>query len=125
MASAVTKTVLCVDDSASSRALMACALLPHGYTVVQAVDGTDGLSKMGAHKIDLVISDLYMPKMNGIEMSQAIRDDNRFDGVPIILMTAEVQKDEMHKYKVVGITGWISKPFKLREICNLAKKLIG
>ncbi|WP_160116036.1 response regulator [Candidatus Halocynthiibacter alkanivorans] len=121
----MTKTVLCVDDSASSRALMACALKPHGYTVVQAVDGTDGLGKMGAHKIDLVISDLNMPKMNGIEMIQAIRDDNRFDGVPIILMTAEGQKDELHKYKVVGITGWISKPFKLREICSLAKKLIG
>jgi len=104
---------------------MALALKPHGYTVLQAVDGTDGLGKMGAHQIDLVISDLNMPKMNGIEMIRAIRDDNRLDGVPIILMTAQGQKEEMHKYKVVGVTGWISKPFELREICSIVKKLIG
>jgi len=104
---------------------MALALKPHGYTVVQAVDGTDGLGKMGAHQIDLVISDLNMPKMNGIEMIRAIRDDNRLDGVPIILMTAQGQKEEMHKYKVFGVTGWISKPFELREICSIVKKLIG
>jgi len=121
----MTKTILCVDDSASSRALMAFALKPCGYAVVQAVDGADGLGKMSEHKIDLVITDLNMPTMNGIEMIRAVRDDTRFDGVPVILMTAEGQKEEMHKYKVVGVTGWISKPFKLKDISSVVKKLIG
>jgi len=121
----MTKIVLCVDDSASSRALMACALKPQGYTVVQAVDGSDGLEKMGGQKVDLVISDLHMPKMNGIDMIRAIRDDTRYDGVPIILLTADNQKDNMHKCKVAGAAGWISKPLNIREICGIVKKLIG
>ena len=104
---------------------MACALKPHGYTVVQAEDGTDGLDKMGGQKIDLVISDLNMPKMNGIEMIRAIRDDTRFDGIPIILLTAEGQKEKLHKCKVSGAAGWIAKPLNVREICSIVRKLIG
>ena len=121
----MTKTVLSVDDSASSRHLMACALKPYGYTVVQAVDGIDGLSKMRAQKIDVVVTDVNMPRMNGIEMTRAIRADASFDGVPIILLTAKGQKEKMHKCKVAGAAAWICKPLNAKEICEIVKKVVG
>jgi len=121
----MTKTVLCVDDSASSRALMAFALKPRGYTVIQAEDGIDGLDKMAGRKVDLVITDLNMPKMNGIEMINSIRENAGFDGVPIILLTAEDQQNKMHKCKIAGAAGWIAKPLNVREICGMVKRLIG
>jgi len=121
----MTKIILCVDDSASSRALMASVLKPRGYKVVQATDGIDGLAKMAETKVDLVITDLNMPKMNGIEMINSIRGTAQYDGVPLILLTAQGQKEHEHKCQIVGAAGWISKPLKVSEICNMVKRLIG
>ena len=121
----MTKTVLSVDDSASIREMMAFALEPRGYRVVQAEDGVDGFNKMAANKIDLVITDLNMPKMNGIEMTRAIRADPRFDGVPIVLLTTEGQREKMLEGKAAGAVGWIVKPFDEQKICGIVKKMIG
>ncbi len=121
----MTKTVLSVDDSPSIRDMMAFALEPRGYKVVQAEDGIDGLNKMGSHKIDLVITDLNMPRMNGIEMTRAIRADRRFDGVPIVLLTTEGQREKMIEGKSAGAVGWIVKPFDEQKICGIVKKMIG
>lgn len=119
------KTVLSVDDSPSIRQMMAFALEPRGYTVVQAADGREGLSQMGAHKIDLVVTDLNMPVMNGIEMTRAIRADPRFDGVPVVLLTTEGQKQKMIEAKSAGAAGWIVKPFDEQKICSIVAKMIG
>jgi two-component system, chemotaxis family, chemotaxis protein CheY len=121
----MTKTVLSVDDSPSIREMMAFALEPHGYTVVQAEDGTDGLRQMSSNNIDLVITDLNMPNMNGIEMTRAIRADTRFDGVPIVLLTTEGQREKMLEGKAAGAAGWIVKPFDEQKICSIVKKMIG
>lgn len=119
------KTILSVDDSASIREMVTFALEPRGYAVVQAEDGRDGLTKMAENKIDLVITDLNMPNMNGIEMTRAIRADARFDGVPIVLLTTEGQKEKMMEGKSAGAVGWIVKPFDEQKICSIVAKMIG
>jgi len=121
----MTKTVLSVDDSASIREMMSFALEPKGYTVVKAEDGQDGLKKISENKIDLVITDLNMPNMNGIEMTRAIRADSRFDGIPIVLLTTEGQKEKMMEGKAAGAVGWIVKPFDEQKICGIVAKMIG
>ncbi len=121
----MSKTVLSVDDSASIREMIAFALEPRGYCVVQAEDGNDGLRKMRENKIDMVITDLNMPNMNGIEMTRAIRTDNQFDGVPVILLTTEAQKEKMMEGKAAGAVGWIVKPFDEQKICSIVAKMIG
>lgn len=121
----MSKTVLSVDDSASIRDMVAFALEPRGYTVVKAEDGQDGLAKMAENKIDMVITDLNMPNMNGLEMTRAIRDDRRYDGIPILLLTTEGQKEKMIEGKKAGAAGWIVKPFDEEKICGVVAKLIG
>lgn len=121
----MSKTILSVDDSASIREMIAFALEPKGYAVVQAEDGNDGLRKMRENKIDMVITDLNMPNMNGIEMTRAIRTDNQFDGVPVILLTTEAQKEKMMEGKAAGAVGWIVKPFDEQKICSIVAKMIG
>jgi two-component system chemotaxis response regulator CheY len=121
----MTKTVLSVDDSASIRDMVAFALGSRGYNVVKAVDGQDGLKQMAETKVDLVVTDLNMPTMNGIEMIKAIRADGRYDGVPIVMLTTEAQKDKMMEGKSAGATGWIVKPFDEQKLCGVVSKLIG
>lgn len=121
----MSKTVLSVDDSASIRDMMAFSLEPRGYTVVKAEDGVDGLRQLAAHKVDLVITDLNMPNMNGLEMTRAIRQDARFDGIPVVLLTTEGQKEKMIEGKQAGAAGWIVKPFDEAKICGIVAKMIG
>ena len=121
----MSKTILSVDDSASIRDMVAFALEPKGYAVVKAEDGKDGLVKMAQHDIDLVITDLNMPNMNGLEMTRAIREDDRYDGIPVVLLTTEGQKEKMIEGKKAGAAGWIVKPFDEAKICGVVAKMIG
>ena len=77
------------------------------------------------NKIDMVITDLNMPNMNGLEMTRAIRADQRYDGVPIVLLTTEGQKEKMIEGKKAGAAGWIVKPFDEEKICGVVAKMIG
>jgi two-component system chemotaxis response regulator CheY len=122
----MSKTVLSVDDSASIRDMIAFALEPRGYTVDKAEDGAKGLERMKrGGKVDLIITDLNMPVMNGIEMIRAIRADRRFDGVPIVMLTTEAQKSKMMEGKEAGATGWLVKPFDEQKLASVVSKLIG
>lgn len=121
----MSKTVLTVDDSASIRSAVAFALEPKGYKVVQAADGREGLAALKSNAVNLVITDLNMPNMNGIEMIRAVRGDRSFDGVPIVLLTTESQKDKMMEGKQAGAAGWIVKPFDEQKICAVVAKMIG
>jgi two-component system chemotaxis response regulator CheY len=121
----MTKTVLSVDDSASIRDMVAFALKPRGYAVDTAADGAKGLERMKKGHVDLVITDLNMPVMDGIEMIRAIRADRRFDGVPIVMLTTEAQKSKMMEGKAAGATGWIVKPFDEQKLASVVTKLIG
>ncbi|WP_050930093.1 response regulator [Aestuariivita boseongensis] len=121
----MSKTVLTVDDSASIRSAIAFALQPKGYKVIQAEDGRAGLAALKANAVDMVITDLNMPNMNGIEMIRAVRSDRTLDGVPIVLLTTESQKEKMLEGKQAGAAGWIVKPFDEQKICAVVSKMIG
>lgn len=119
------KTILSVDDSASIRQMVKFTLTKEGYDVVEAVDGKDALAKAGGQKIDMVVTDLNMPNMDGITLIKELRKLAAYKFVPIIMLTTESQDSKKQEGKSAGATGWIVKPFKPEQLTGVVKKVLG
>ena len=119
------KKILAVDDSISIRKSISFVLTQEGYEVVEAVDGVDGLAKAKEDKFNLVITDINMPNMDGIEMIKQIRQTEGYKFTPIIALTTENQDSKMQEGKAAGATGWIVKPFTSKKLLAIVKKIIG
>jgi two-component system, chemotaxis family, chemotaxis protein CheY len=121
----MSKTVLTVDDSASMRQMVKLTLSGAGYQVVEANDGADGLSKAQAGAMDMVVTDLNMPNMNGLELIRELRKLPAYKGVPIIFLTTESDATMKQEAKAAGATGWITKPFQQEQLVSVVKKVLG
>ena len=119
------KTILSVDDSSSIRQLVKLTLTGAGYQVVEAVDGRDGLAKVHKGGVDMVLTDLNMPNMDGISMIREMRALPSCRGLPIIFLTTESDNDKKSQAKAAGATAWIVKPFKQEMLLAVAKKVLG
>ncbi|MBO4438955.1 MAG: response regulator [Spirochaetaceae bacterium] len=119
------KKILIVDDSISIRKSISFVLAEEGYEVVEAEDGLDGLKKAEASQCNLVITDINMPNMNGIELIKALREKPEYKFVPIIALTTESQDGKMQEGKAAGATGWIVKPFTTEKLSAIVKKVLG
>jgi two-component system chemotaxis response regulator CheY len=117
--------ILTVDDSASVRMTTKIALTNAGYQVTEAVDGLDGLTKAKAASFDLIVTDLNMPNMNGLEMIEALRQSPDHTGLPIIFLTTESDGDMKARAKAAGATGWMTKPFDPEQLVKIARKILG
>jgi two-component system chemotaxis response regulator CheY len=117
--------ILTVDDSASVRMTTKIALTNAGYQVTEAVDGLDGLTKAKAASYDLIVTDLNMPNMNGLEMIEALRQSPDHTGLPIIFLTTESDGDMKARAKAAGATGWMTKPFDPEQLVKIARKILG
>lgn len=121
----MSKTIMTVDDSRSVRQMVSFTLKQAGYDVLEAVDGKDGLDRLGISKVDMLITDLNMPNLNGIELIKNVRDNPEFKFMPIIILTTESQDDKKQEGKAAGATGWIIKPFKPEQLLTVVKKVLG
>lgn len=119
------KTIMTVDDSASVRQMVSFTLQGAGHDVIEAVDGRDALSKLEGNRIHLVITDLYMPIMNGIELIRELRNMPKYRFVPIIMLTTEAQAEKKQAGKAAGATGWIVKPFNPKQLLSVVRKVLG
>jgi two-component system, chemotaxis family, chemotaxis protein CheY len=118
------KTILTVDDSASVRQMVTFTLKGAGYNVLEAVDGEDGLSKLKSAGADMVITDLNMPKLDGIGFIKKIRANPASKFIPVIMLTTESQAEKKQAGKAAGATGWIVKPFKPEQLLDVVKKVL-
>lgn len=118
------KTIMTADDSASIRQMVNFTLQDAGYNVIEAVDGKDALAKLNDTSIDMLISDVNMPNMGGIELVRNIRTNAAYRFIPIIMLTTESQDDKKKEGKSVGATGWIVKPFKPDQLLAVVKKVL-
>ncbi|MBI3608239.1 MAG: response regulator [Nitrospirae bacterium] len=119
------KTVLVVDDSVSMRQMVGFTLTNAGYTVVEAVDGQDAVSKLtGGAKPNLVITDLNMPVMDGISFIKHVRAMPDFKFTPILMLTTESADNKKKDGQAAGATGWIVKPFNPEQMLNVVKKVM-
>lgn len=119
------KKILSVDDSASIRQMVSFTLKNEGFEVIEAKDGRDAIAKLGSDRVNMVITDLHMPVMDGIELIKALRDDPRFKFTPIVMLTTESHQDKKNLGRQAGATGWIVKPFKPEQLVSVVRRLIG
>ncbi|MBL3658601.1 response regulator [Fulvivirga sediminis] len=121
----MSKTVLIVDDSESIRDLVEMTLENAGYTVIKSFDGEDATYKLNTSRpVDLIITDLNMPNLDGIDFIKNVRANEKYSTVPILLLTTESQAIKKEKAKEVGATGWIVKPFVREKLIAIVKKVI-
>ena len=118
------KTIMTVDDSASVRQMVSFTLKEADYEVVEAVDGTDALSKLQTYPVHMLITDINMPNMDGISLIKQVRAKKEFRFVPIIMLTNNSSQETKEKGKEAGATGWIVKPFNPEQLLAVVKKLI-
>jgi two-component system chemotaxis response regulator CheY len=118
------KRILAVDDSASIRQMVGFTLSKAGYEVEEAVDGKDGLVKAGQQNFDMIITDLNMPNMDGIQMITAVRKLPGCGFKPILMLTTESQAEKKDAGRKAGATGWIVKPFNAEQLVSVIQKLL-
>ena len=119
------KKILAVDDSVSIRKSISFILGQEGYFVDEAADGIEGLAKSKEQKFNLILTDINMPNMDGIEYIKQLRATDTYKHTPIIVLTTENQDAKMQEGKAVGATAWIVKPFSSEKLISVVKKVIG
>jgi two-component system chemotaxis response regulator CheY len=118
------KNVLVVDDSESIREIVGYTLENDGYNVIKGVDGVDALQHLNGEGIDLVITDLNMPNMDGIGLIKKIRNHVTYQYVPILVLTTESQMTKKDEAREAGATGWIVKPFVKDKLLSVINKVL-
>jgi two-component system chemotaxis response regulator CheY len=118
------KKVLIVDDSATIRQQVADALEGAGFIVLTAVDGIAGLECIEQHDFAVAIVDVNMPRLNGLEMLEALRNNPRFASVPVLILTTEVQRSLIDRAKRSGARGWIVKPVKPEHLISAVNRVL-
>lgn len=117
-------TILVVDDSTSMRQMVTFTLHASGYDTVEGVNGKDALDKANTKPIDLVITDLNMPEMDGITLVKELRALPSFKYTPILLLTTESQDAKKQEGKAAGATGWLVKPFNPDQLMMVIRKVL-
>jgi two-component system chemotaxis response regulator CheY len=118
------KNILIVDDSESIRELVCLTLESNGYKVAKAIDAEDALTLLDGRDFNLMITDLNMPNMDGLQLIRKVRELNDYSTMPILFLTTETDLAKKEEAKTVGATGWIVKPFKAEKLLEIIKKVI-
>jgi two-component system chemotaxis response regulator CheY len=121
----MSKRVLVVDDSSAIRQSISFVLEQDGYEVVEAGDGMEGLDKLTFEPVQLIITDVNMPNLDGISFIRRVREQDRHKFLPVIVLTTESQNSKMEEGKKAGATGWIVKPFSAERLLNVVKRVLG
>jgi len=118
-------SILAVDDSASMRQMVTFALKSAGHEVVEAVDGVDALNNAKKTKVNLVITDVNMPNMDGISLIKELRTLPDYKFIPILMLTTESDPEKKQEGKAAGATGWLVKPFDPDQLLATINKVLG
>ncbi len=123
----MTKTVLAIDDSRTMRQMVNHALVEAGYRVLQAGDGIEGLEVLQAHgrEIDVVVTDINMPRMDGFGVIDGVRADPAHRATPILVLTTEIDRAKKERARSAGATDWIVKPFNPVKLVEAVRRVAG
>jgi two-component system, chemotaxis family, chemotaxis protein CheY len=121
----VGKNVLAIDDSLTIRELINFVLTDAGYVVELAEDGQDGIERFRQKKPDLVIVDINMPRLDGIKFLQLARAEREAAGIPMLVLTTEMDPAKKAMAREAGATGWITKPFNPTQLLDTLKRVTG
>lgn len=115
--------ILIVDDSVSIRKMVKFALETAEHNVVEAADGNTGLAEAQQEQYDIVVTDVNMPNMDGIELTRHLRTLPNYKYIPIIMLTTEAMEEKKAEGKAAGVTGWILKPFQPNKLIAVVNKV--
>lgn len=118
------KKIMTVDDSPTIRQMLGMALKGAGYDVIEAENGKDALGKLESEPVNMLITDLNMPQMNGIELIRNVRQSPGLRFMPIIMLTTESQETKRQEGKAAGASGWIVKPFKPEQLLKVVQMVM-
>lgn len=116
--------ILIVDDDKTTRKLLSLYLKGKGFEAVTAENGLDAIEKLGTGDINLIITDMNMPYMDGIELTKALRSDSASRDVPIIMVTTEADEDERKKALDAGVDDYLVKPTSADQINESIKTVL-
>ncbi len=116
--------VLTVDDSRTILAMLHHTLSNAGFEVLQAQDGQQGLDVLAREKVDIVITDINMPVMDGIQFIRQVRAGGQHNSLPILILTTETSQDKRDQGRAAGGTGWIVKPFDPEKLISVIHKVV-
>lgn len=119
------RAILAVDDAATMRKLIAFTLSAAGHEVVEAEDGVRALAVLNSRSVDLIITDINMPNMNGIELTRRVRSIPRHQSTPVLIVTTESELSIKSQAKAAGATGWIVKPFQPDQLRAAVTRVLG
>lgn len=120
-----TKRILLVEDAATMRMVESMTLRGAGYEVVIANDGEEGVAKAVAERPDLILMDIVMPKMNGLDACKKIRETESTKNIPIIMLTTRSEEDQVELAFTNGCSDYITKPFDTEEFLEKIKSNLG
>lgn len=116
--------ILVVEDNLQSMKVVTMTLKYHGYNLVQASDGEQALEMAVKEKPDLIIMDIRLPKMDGMEVTQKLREIPAFKRTPILVLTAYAMKGDKEKFLAAGCDGYIPKPVNTRQLPGLVADML-
>lgn len=119
------KNILAIDDSLTIRELINFVLSNAGYTVELAEDGQDGIERFRQKRPDVVIVDINMPRLDGIRFLQLARAEKDAAGLPMLVLTTELDPEKKARAREAGATGWITKPFNPTQLLDTLKRVAG
>ena len=120
----MSKTIMIVDDSLSMRQVLGATLQGAGFSIVEGVDGVDALDKLTKKSVDLLITDLNMPNMDGIQLIAKARALPSCKTTPILMLTTETDAAKKQAGRAAGATGWLVKPFQPDQLLATVRKVI-
>lgn len=119
----MTKTALVVDDSVSLRQMVVFTLKHAGYSVLEGGTGREGLDRLQGQRVDIIITDINMPVMDGIEFVRNVRGMPAYKFTPILVLSTESQATKRQEGKAAGATGWLVKPFNPEQVLQVIAKV--
>lgn len=120
------KTILIVEDSATTRALIRAVIEElDDYETVEASSGFEALKMLPQQQYDLIITDINMPDINGLELINFVRNNERYSHIPIIIVSTERSEEDKKRGMALGATAYVTKPFKSFELQEIITKIFG
>jgi len=110
--------ILIVEDNQDNRELIVKALRINGYKLIEAVDGEEAIEKAKSERPDLILMDLFIPKIDGYEVTRRLKGNDEFKNIPVIACTAHAMKGDMEDALAAGCDGYIPKPIDVRKLSN-------
>lgn len=113
------RLILIVEDSAQIRSIIAQALILEGYDTEQAKDGFDGLEKLKSRTPDLILSDINMPRMDGLEFFKAVRENPEWTAIPFVFLTSHSTPEDIQRGRELGVEDYLTKPIEPDDLVKI------